>query len=107
MGKFIQKGFEDFSKGTLGSAGQNLYVSKKGVLQRIFNFDTNGNGYFDIMITNSHDFNETPRLSLLRNPASENPEYQGILTNGCHGAAEADLNGDGYDDLVIVSRINI
>ena len=92
MGTYIQKGFEDFSKGTFGNGGQNLYVSKKGVLQRIFNFDTTGNGCFDIMITNSHDYNEKPRLAVISNPASDNPIRKEILTDGSHAAAVADLN---------------
>ena len=62
MKKYVHKGFADFSKGLFGNGGQNLYVSKKGVLQRIFNFDTTGNGCFDIMITNSHDYNEKVKL---------------------------------------------
>ena len=106
MAKYTQQGFSDFSKGTFGNGGQNLYVSRKGVLQRIFNFDTNGNGCFDIMITNSHDYNEKPRLLMISDAASETPQFREILTDGAHAAAAADLNGDGYDDLVIVSRNN-
>ena len=49
--KWTKKGFEEFRKGTFGNGGQNLYVSKKGVLQRIFNFDLNGDGYFGLPIT--------------------------------------------------------
>ena len=42
--EWITKGFEDFSKGTMENGGQNLYVSKRGVLQRIFQFDVNNDG---------------------------------------------------------------
>ena len=36
--EWITKGFEGFSKGTMENGGQNLYVSKKGILQRIFQY---------------------------------------------------------------------
>ena len=36
---WITEGFEGFKKGTFGNGGQNIYVSKKGVLQRIFQYD--------------------------------------------------------------------
>ena len=39
MKQWITEGFEGFSRGSFGNGGQNLYVSKKGVLQRIFQFD--------------------------------------------------------------------
>ena len=60
MKKWSLSGFEAFSKGTLGNGGQNLYVSAKGVLQRIWQFDVNKDGYVDLLIANSHDYNEHP-----------------------------------------------
>ncbi len=59
--KFIHdSGFEAFSKGTLGNGGQNIYVSKKGVIQRINLLDVNLDGYPDIPLANSHSDN--PRV---------------------------------------------
>ncbi len=104
--KYMHKGFLDFSKGTMGNGGQNLYVSKKGILQRIFRFDTSGNGYFDIMITNSHEYNERPRLQVISDCTSQTPAINYVLTDGAHAAAVADLNKDGYDDLIIGTRNN-
>ena len=96
-----QHGFADFAQGTFGNAGQNLYVSARGILQRIFRFDTTGNGCFDIMITNSHDYNEKPRLTVIDQCTGPHPDIRELLTDGARAAAVADLNGDGYDDLVI------
>ncbi|NLZ56167.1 MAG: hypothetical protein GX900_05845, partial [Clostridiaceae bacterium] len=101
---YTHKGFADFSRGTMGSGGQNLYVSQKGVLQRIFNFDTTNNGYFDIMITNSHDYSEKPPLSLISDPTGPNPIERKVLTDGYPAVVVADINNDGYDDLIVGSR---
>lgn len=103
---YTHKGFLDFSKGTMGNGGQNLYVSKNGVLQRIFRFDTTGNGYFDIMITNSHEYNERPKLQIISNCTNSTHDINYVLTDGAHTATVADLNNDGYDDLIIGSRNN-
>ncbi len=104
--KYSHQGFETLSKGVLGNGGQNLYLSKKGVLQRIFNFDTTGNGCFDIMIANSHDYNEKPPLQVIARPASSSPDIREVLTDGSHTATIADINGDGFDDLVIGAKNN-
>ena len=50
---WVTKGFEDFRKGRFGNAGQNLYVSRAGVLQRIHQYDLTGNGYVDLVFINS------------------------------------------------------
>ena len=47
--KWVTSGFEGFRQGTFGNGGQNIYVSKAGVLQRIHQPDINRNGYIDLL----------------------------------------------------------
>ena len=61
-------GFDGFSKGTFGNAGQNLYVSRAGTLQRIHQFDLNRNGYFDLVFCNDHDNGESAPSYVYREP---------------------------------------
>lgn len=98
MNKWQLEGFEALSKGTLGNGGQNLYVSKKGVLQRIWQFDVNNDGWTDLPIANSHGYNEHPDVYIISDPAGEG-RVQKVLTQGTQGGGVVDLNGDGYDDL--------
>ena len=49
MGEWVTRGFNAFSRGAFGNAGQNLYVSRAGVLQRIFHFDLNLDGNADLV----------------------------------------------------------
>lgn len=100
--KWSVKGFDAFSKGTFGNGGQNVYVSKNGVLQRIWQFDVNKDGYVDLCIANSHDYNEHPNLHIISDPLGE-AKLQEVLTQGSQAGIVVDLNQDGYDDLVIVS----
>lgn len=93
-------GFSGLSEGTLGNSGQNLYVSRKGVLQRIWRFDVNNDGYVDLPVANSHGFNEHPMLHIISDPTGE-AVCQEVLTQGAQSAVVADLNEDGYDDLII------
>jgi hypothetical protein len=53
------EGFDAFRRGTFGNAGQNLYVSRAGVLQRIYRFDVNGDGYFDLPFANCQEHHES------------------------------------------------
>ena len=94
---WITKGFEQFRAGTFGNGGQNLYVSAKGVLQRIFQFDLTRNGYFDIPFANCQNHHEaTPSTVYLTNGTTCSLPGQGSLSGCC-----ADLTGDGYADLVV------
>ncbi len=102
--KWIKKGFKDFQKGTLGNGGQNLYVSAKGVLQRIFNFDINSDGFPDIPITNSHSMNERTKIHVYDSLAQEKPLE--LPSNGSYDAIFADLTGDGTEDLIVACQHN-
>ena len=62
MGKWITEGFEAFSQGTCGHAGQNLYVSRKGILQRIHQYDFSGDGHLDLVFCNSQNHWEKPPI---------------------------------------------
>jgi hypothetical protein len=103
--KWIKKGFEDFSKGTLGNSGQNLYVSANGILQRIYQFDINGDGYPDLLFANSQSMGERPPVYLYNNPICST-DYIELPTNGAYDAVMIDINGDGFDDLVIACQNN-
>ena len=93
-------GFEDFSKGTFGNAGQNLYVSRAGVLQRIHQFDLNQDGYFDLVFCNSQAHSERVPAYVIRDPFGEKQQSE-LITEGAVAGTLCDLNGDGREDLII------
>ncbi len=103
--KWEKRGFDDFKLGKLGNGGQNLHVSAKGVLQRIYNYDVNGDGYPDILFANSQSMNERPPLYVYNNPLGKN-EYFELPSGGSYEAVLGDITGDGYDDLIIACQNN-
>jgi hypothetical protein len=101
----VTRGFEAFRRGTFGNAGQNLYVSRAGVLQRIHQYDINRDGYVDLLFCNSQNHWEIPPAYLYRwrlVPSGDGEfirdEVPGL---GANCATVADLNGDGREELII------
>ena len=98
---WITEGFEAFREGTFGNGGQNIYVSRKGVLQRIHQTDVTGNGYVDLVFCNSQNHEEKVPLDVypdpVNNPENSNELYIGGAISGC----VADLTGNGFDDLIV------
>ena len=97
--------FEDFQKGKFGNGGQNIYCSKKGVLQRIFNYDVTGTGYPCIPVANSHGMGERPPIRILTEEGNGFTESF-LPSEGSYEACVCDLTGDGFDDLVIACQNN-
>jgi len=95
-----QEGFDDFIQGAFGNAGHNLYVSKAGVLQRIHQFDINSDGYVDIIFCNSHDIEEAPPTYVYHDSLGS-VSLSELPSGGGRSGVVADLNGDGFDDLVV------
>ncbi|MFC7622854.1 FG-GAP-like repeat-containing protein [Microlunatus sp. GCM10028923] len=96
-------GFADLSRGTLGNAGQNLYVSRAGVLQRIAYASLTGSGYVDLPFANSHDDGVSLPAYLYLDPLNSGERLE-LDTFGAYAGAAGDLTGDGYDDLVIANQ---
>ena len=100
--KWTKSGFQEFSKGTCGNGGQNLYVSAKGILQRIFQFDLNGDGYPELPISNSHSMNERPPLYIFDRAGQEEPLE--LPSFGSFDACFVDLYDRGVEDLVVACQ---
>jgi hypothetical protein len=99
-GVWTTRGFDEFSQGTCGNAGQNLYVSRAGVLQRIHQFDLNKNGYVDLVFCNSQNHWEKPPAYVYQDPLTNATRVE-LPSDGAQSGVVADLNGNGYDDLVL------
>ena len=104
-GVWTTEGLDGFRKGTFGNAGQNLYVSRAGVLQRIHQYDLNRNGYVDLVFCNDHNHGDKPPTYVYGDPFGS-VTLTVLPSDGSSSGAVADLNGDGYDDLVLGMRGN-
>ncbi|MFN7924807.1 MAG: VCBS repeat-containing protein [Bryobacteraceae bacterium] len=125
------EGFQMFRTGTFGNAGANLYVSRAGRVQTVNRWDLNNDGFLDILISNDHDNQETVDAfvywnsptgfrSLLPELWKERPLAQTVfgwlapgnkqLTRlpsfGGGRSLIADLNRDGFPDLVFCNYIH-
>ncbi len=123
--------FQDFSKGKFSDAGCNIYVSKHGNIQYKNIFDLDFDGFPEVILNNDHNHYDTPDIifyrswglstteSLFQPAASDAPYYQSFAwtaermssifrlpSSGGGRALVADVNGDGYDDLLVTNFIH-
>jgi hypothetical protein len=101
----IHEGFETFRKGTFGNAGANLFVDAKGVIRRIADQDLDGNGCYDIIMPNSHGYIERGPTTIF---SKKDGHYEGrdLPHDSCWTAIVADVDNDGYEDLIIANGEN-
>ena len=98
--------FLDFVEGTL-SDRTNSYVTADGELVLINRLDLNADGAADVVLPNDHDPNQRVDLFVYWGGDSFSAERRLQLpTNGGSDSAAADLNGDGYLDLVVANNFN-
>ncbi len=123
-------GFADFSQGTLGNSGANLYVSHNGRVQVINNWDINKDGYVDVLLSNDHNVMETvdaliywgapggyrsllpdlwrerPLAQVAFDLMDRKPAFTRLPTFGGGKSVIADLNRDGYPEIVFCNYIH-
>ena len=98
----VTEGFSAFRRGTFGNGGHNLYVSRRGVLQRIHQFDLTGNGYPDIVFCNSQNYHEQVPVAVYRDPLNR-CQCVRLPADGALGGTVADLTGQGGADLIVAN----
>jgi len=97
---WVEDTFEDFRDGRLDAAGQNLYVSRDGKIRAIHRFDLNQDGYLDLVFNNNHDTYKFIPASLAKVTPDRKITQSALAVEGSTQAELADLNRDGYDDLI-------
>ncbi len=97
---WIEDSFDDFADGRLDAGGQNLYVSRDGMIRTIHRFDINNDGYLDLFFGNTHDLQNVVEPTIAWLTDGEKIVQKSLAVWGADTVRSADLNSDGYLDLV-------
>ncbi|NDC78043.1 MAG: hypothetical protein EBZ67_09260 [Chitinophagia bacterium] len=98
--------FEDFRAGTLDASGQNIYVSRDGKVRTIHRFDYDLDGYIDLLLPQTHDtYSNIPPVACAIGRDRRIMRTE-LAVRGATQAVAADLDRDGYQDLVFCPNYN-
>jgi hypothetical protein len=97
---WVEGTFEDFRDGKLDAAGQNIYVCRDGTIRTIHRFDLNQDGYIDLLFNSTHDTSAFIPATLAVAGANVEITISQLAVEGSIQSQVADLNHDGWADVV-------
>lgn len=92
--------FQDFVQGSLDASGQNIYISRDGKIRTIHRFDINDDGWIDLVYPQTHDYANMIPASLGTVTTDREIKSTELYVDGSLKAVHADLNKDGWTDMV-------
>lgn len=97
---WIQNSLTGFSKGDLDASGQNLYINSRGQLRTIHRFDLNNDGNIDLLFNSTHDYDYDVPPTIMSLTKDRKTTVSELAVSGSVSVQVADLNRDGFSDLV-------
>ncbi len=100
--------FNDFKQGTLSESGAKIYVSAKGNVQLLDRLDLNNDGWLDLVVSNHYAGTHKLNSYIYKGSAAgfSTSNRVDLPTVGANGSSVADLNDDGYPDIVFSNVSN-
>ena len=105
---WITSSFMDFIDGSLSDGGVNTYISADGSIRLINLRDLNNDGNLDIPVCGSQGYNEAVDLFIYWSDKKgfSRDNKSRLPTAGAVAVTAADLNKDGYIELLVANRFD-